>query len=153
MPTYNLLVGSDKSKSVNCKSLQKQWKNLKKKPMLVYILPHMTFVFLAEGLCNTPPLIWWSEAEANPAQVTFHHCCLHWPGFTRKQKKSEQFRRLCWSPWCSVLVLSPSERTYTAVILYLKTKHPCWCVNREQIDSRLGCLIDKPAFIYLASIK
>lgn len=89
IPTYNLLVGSDKSKSVNCKSVKyaKTVQESKKKPMLAYILPHRTFVFLAEGLCNTPPSIWWSEAEANPAQVTFHHWCLHWPGFTRKQKK------------------------------------------------------------------
>lgn len=146
-------MGSDKSQSINCKNINcaKAVLESKNKSMLVYIVPHRTSVSLAEGLCNMTPLIWWRETEANPVQVTFHYCCLHWPDFTRKQRKSQHFSDLSWSPYCSVLVIS--QRTYAAFIPYLKAKHPHWCVKRKMIDSFFLCLISELGFIYLASIK
>lgn len=92
-------------------AVQKECWNLKKINLCSYTACTVGHLRPRLRACVTRHF-WFDErgAEANPAQVTSHHCCLHSPGFTRKQRKSEQLRRLCCSPSCSgVPVLSQTE--------------------------------------------
>lgn len=153
-----LLVGSDKSSSRNCKNVsyaQTGMNSKIKKNLCSY--SGCTVGHLRPRLrgCATRHFRFDErEAEVNPAQVSSHHCCLHSPGFTRKQRESEHFRHLCCSPTCScVPVLIQAPDVCSVYMTYLKTKHSRCCVRRKQIDSRLGCVIEEPGFIYFASIK
>lgn len=99
---------------------------------------------------------WFDErgAEANPAQVTSHHYCLHSPGFTRKQRKSEQLRRLCCSPSCSgVPVLSQTEDVCSVYPIPKDKTLSLLCHEKTDWQQAWMRHRREPGFIYLASIK